>query len=78
VAAIGGNISQQIQPNREILLRRFEINHVIRPPRRDVVQQLHRQIAVRIDQPDAFPGLDVLQKHVTYSVDLPDPVLPMM
>jgi len=42
----------------------MEINEVIRTTRRDAVEQFYGKVAVRVNEPDAVPGGDVLHDEV--------------
>ena len=51
--------------SRSYQVARIEILQMIRPLRRDVVQQFLGQVAVRVNHPDAMPQRDVLQDQVS-------------
>lgn len=64
MTVIGGYGADDIQADGKFQIARIEINQMIRPLRRDVIQQFFGEIAVRVNDPDAVPQRDVLQNQV--------------
>ena len=58
------DIGQEVQPDGELQVAGIEIDQVIRPRGRDVMQQFLGEIPMGIDQSDAVTGGDVLNDHV--------------
>ena len=56
--------------------RGVEIHHVARSPGRDVLQNIRRQVPVRVDEGDAPPVLDVLQDEIAEQGRLAGSCLP--
>jgi hypothetical protein len=62
--AVRRHIGKDIQANGEFEITRIEIYQVIRPSRRNVVQQFLSQVAVRVNHPDAMSKSDMLDDHI--------------
>ena len=64
MAVIWCHRADDIQADGEFQITRIKIHEMIRPLRRDVVQQFLGQFAVRVNDPDAMSQRDVLQYQV--------------
>lgn len=64
VAVVRRDVRQDVQADGELQVGRVEVHEVVGPLRRDVVQDLIREVAVRVDEADAVPEGDVLHDHV--------------
>jgi len=64
VPPLAGHGVEEIQPNRVVEIGGVEIYDVIRSPGRDMVEKFIGQIAVRVDDADAFTGFDVLENQI--------------
>ena len=57
--------AQQVEPDRILEVGRIEIDDVLNAMRRDVIENLFREITMRIDQPRALATVDVLEEEVS-------------
>ena len=73
---VGRSRAQEIEPDRMLQVRRIEICHVLDAPARDVVEQIRREIAMRIDDADSMPGTDVLENEIVEKCRLPGAAFP--
>ncbi len=58
------DIGEQVKPDGKFNVARIEIYQVVGTLRRNVMQQLLGQVAVRVNQSDAMTKLDVLQNEI--------------
>lgn len=65
------DIGEGIEANGKLSIGRIEIDEVIRPVWRDVVQKLFGQIAMRINDGHAMPPVDVLDEEVAQQSGFP-------
>ena len=63
-ASVGRDVSQEIHADGELEVARVEIDQVIGPSGRNVVEKFVRQIAVGINQSHAVPGGEMLNQQV--------------
>ena len=59
-----GGLGEQIQPVGEVAVARVEIDSLLRPDGRDVIEQLLRQIAMRVDEAHAVALQDELEDEI--------------
>ena len=64
-------LGEQIEPDGVIEVARMKIDRLLGPLRRDVQQQILRQIAMRVDEADAVALLDELEDQVAQERGLP-------
>jgi len=65
VAVAGCDVGEKIEADGEVEVAGIEIHKIVGAPRRDAVEQLLGEIAVRIDQPDTVPGGKMLHDEIT-------------
>ena len=65
-----GGLSEQIQPDGEIAVAGVKIDGLLRAVRRDVIEQLLRQIAMRVDETNAMALQDELEDEIAQQCGL--------
>src|SRR5690606_34765057 len=68
--------AEGVHADRMLRVRRVEVYDVLRAAARDVVEEVRRQVPVRVYDTDAPPGLDVLQYHIPKQRRLSGAALP--
>ncbi len=71
MAILGRGLCEQIQPDGMIEVARVEIDRLLGPHGRDVIEQFLRQITMRVDKADAVALLDELEDEVSQKRRLP-------
>lgn len=71
MAILGRGLCEQIQPDGMIEVARVEIDRLLGPPGRDVIEQFLRQITMRVDKADSMTLLDELEDEVSQKRRLP-------
>ena len=61
---IGSNTGQGIQPDRVFTVSRIKVDEVVCSRRRDMVEQILGEVAMRIDQSDTIPCGDMLKDQI--------------
>jgi hypothetical protein len=59
-----GNALEEVQANSHVGVGWMEIDHVIRAPAGNVIEEIDGEIAMRIDDPDAMSSFNVLEDEV--------------
>jgi hypothetical protein len=62
--SLNWNSFEKIKPDRKILIGGVKIHNVIRSPGWNVIKNFFGEIAVRIDDRDAFTRLNVLENQI--------------
>ena len=68
---VGRSRAQEIEPDGMFQVRRIKIRHVLDATARDVVEQVRREIAVRVYDADPMPGANVLENEIVKKCRLP-------
>lgn len=71
MAILGRALGEQIEPDGVIKVSRVEIDSLLGPHGRDVIEQFLRQITMRVDETDAVALLDELEDEIAQERRLP-------
>ena len=61
---VGRYVGERVESDGELKVARMEIDEVIRTARRDAIEQFFGKVAVRVNEPDAVAGGDVLHDEI--------------
>ena len=64
-AVVGRDALQQIEADRIREIGRSDINYFIDPPGWNVVEQLLRKVAMRVEKHEPSPRFDILYDQIT-------------
>ena len=76
MALVRWRVIQQIEPDWKFHVRRIEIRHVLDAMPGNVVENVICQVAVRINDGNAMPGLDVLEDQIAEQGGFARPAFP--
>ena len=71
MSLVGRGLGEQIQPDGVVEVARVEIHGLLGAASRDVIEQLGRQIPMRINETDAVALLDELEDEIAQQRGLP-------